>query len=311
MRILFMGSCAFSLAVLRVLAEGGMEFVGVFTAPPRAKGRGGKIQKTCIHTYAEAQSWPVMTPTSLRKPEILDVLKTLALDLVIVASYGFILPEKVLAIPRHGCLNVHPSLLPRWRGASPVPFALLMGDVTTGVSVMKMDAGMDTGPLLAQDSFSIPPDLSCANLSETLAKRGGEMLLEVIPNYCAGKLLPYPQHAQGITLTTKLTKEMGILSWDDPAMVQVQKIRALNPWPGTWGMISHAGTQMRVQILQAKAEDRGEIMPEGNPGLLISNKKKWGILCGDQRVLIPIQVKLEGGKPLSAEDFANGFLKGK
>ncbi len=247
-RVVFMGSCPFALCILQALIK---EFsvVGVFTAPPKPKGRGHIVHPTCVHDYADSVGIPVFTPSTFRHEDGVNDLKALKPDVAVVASYGLLLPQRVLDIPVLGCVNVHPSILPRWRGASPLVQPLLAGDGETGVAIMVMDAGMDTGPVLQQTRVLIPPRTTTAALTQMLAQQGAEVLCQVLPPYLSGHVHPIPQSTDGITYAPKITKEMGQLDWSNSAWTLLRKIDALQPWPGTFGVI---GGQI-IGFLQADA----------------------------------------------------------
>ena len=321
-RVVFMGSCPFALSILQAVAER-FSVVGVFTAPPKPKGRGHTICQTCVHDYADSLGIPVFTPSTFRHDDGVNDLKALNPDVVVVASYGLLLPQRVLDIPVWGCVNVHPSLLPRWRGASPLVQPLLAGDDETGVAIMVMDAGMDTGPVLRQTRVPIPPRTTIATLTQILAQQGANVLCNVLPDYLSGCLKPVPQSSEGVTYAPKITKDMGRLDWSDSAWMLLRKIDAFQPWPGTWGMI---GGQ-KISIIQADAsivndgdsgahprEDR--VRNDGDKFGLASGGcvsptivpwgKSWAIVCGQHSVLIPKQVRSSNGKTMDAEAFLRG-----
>jgi methionyl-tRNA formyltransferase len=248
LRLVFMGSCGFALRIVQRIQQD-FPICGVFTAPPRPKGRGYAIQRTCVHDYAESMGWPVWTPATFKDESAVADLRNLNPTVVIVASYGLLLPQCVLDIPRAGCVNVHPSILPRWRGASPLVYPILTGDTETGVAIMVMDSGMDTGPVLVQKYLPIVGRMTTAVLAEQLANMGAAALCKVLPDYLKGRLIPIPQSPEGGTLAPKIQKEMGLLNWSESAWTLLRKIDALQPWPGTWGMING----QKVTILQADA----------------------------------------------------------
>lgn len=304
MNIIFMGSCNFSLSILKILhEEGGYNFVGVFTAPPKPHGRGHKICKTCVHLYAEKQGWPVFTPTSLKSNQ--QIFLDLSPDLIILASYGFLLPLSVLQIPTTGCINVHPSILPRWRGASPVQCTIMHGDEISGVSIMLMDEGMDTGPVLYQKVIQISKTINVDQLYKLLAVIGANALIDIIPRYTSGNLIPTPQSDQGVIIAHKLTKQDGALCYDQSAHELERKIRALNPWPGTW--ISIKGK--KVKILGASVGNN-ECADQPIGTFFTFGNKKFGIVCAENTVLYPEIVQPEGKAAMDIKSFLCGHSVG-
>jgi methionyl-tRNA formyltransferase len=301
MKLIFMGSCEFSLSVLSILGQH-YSFQAVFTAPARPKGRGHKLQTTCVQDYAETKGWPVYTPSSLREKGSQEVLRSFAPDVIIVASYGLLLPRDVLEIPVKGCVNVHPSLLPRWRGASPIIYPILKGDPQTGVSLMVMDEGMDTGPLFFKESIPLAEMITAPELSRLLAEVAAHALVDLLPLYVQGKVTPTSQPDQGITYAPKIKKQEGLLSWHEPAQDLERKIRALTPWPGTWGMVE----KKRLFVLSAQV---GAIKGgEYEVGTLLPWEKGMAIVCGDHSLLIPTKVRTEEGKTMDSASFVRGYL---
>ncbi len=237
-RTVFMGTPDFAVPSLRALLDDpSYEVVGVVTQPDREAGRGRRLQAAPVKEMALAAGTPILQPARLREPAAFTDLASLEPDLIVVAAYGQILRSNVLALPRFGCVNVHASLLPRWRGASPIAAALLAGDDATGVTIMQMDEGMDTGPILAQSSLFIQPDDTTRVLSERLARQGAELLLATLPGYLAGEITPRPQPETGVTVCRPLQKEQARIDWTQPAAAIERTVRAYDPWPGaftTW-----------------------------------------------------------------------------
>lgn len=228
-----MGSPEFSLGTLRALAAE-YEVVGVVTQPDRPAGRGKQLTAPPVKTLAQELGLAVIQPSRLREPEAIAQLRAWAPDLIVVAAFGQILRQEVLDLPPHGCINVHASLLPRWRGASPIQAAILHGDKETGVTIMRMDAGLDTGPILSQRAIPIAPDDTAASLSEKLATLGADLLMATLPKYLSGELRPTPQPEQGVTTVSMLAKNDGLLEPSLIAEVLARKVRAFNPWPGAF-----------------------------------------------------------------------------
>jgi methionyl-tRNA formyltransferase len=232
-RVVFMGSPEFALPSLRALASQ-YQIVGVVTQPDRASGRGRELKAPPVKTLALELGLPVIQPEKVRAPEPMSQLREWNPDLIVVAAFGQILKPDLLALPRFGCINVHASLLPRWRGAAPINAAILAGDDETGVTIMQMDAGLDTGDMLTQRALRLLPDSTAGAASQALSMLGADLLLETLPDYLAGKLAPTPQPAEGVTYAPMLKKEDGRLDFTRPAAELERRVRAMNPWPGAW-----------------------------------------------------------------------------
>ncbi|MBC8496534.1 MAG: methionyl-tRNA formyltransferase [Chloroflexi bacterium] len=236
-RIVFMGSPDFSLPALRALAEN-YRVVGVVTQPDRPAGRGRELKIPPVKELAQELGLPIMQPTRLKAPQAIEQLKPWNPDLIVVAAFGQILRPGVLDLPQHGCINVHASLLPRWRGAAPINAAILHGDDKTGVTIMKMDPGLDTGPILSKSEISIQADETAGSLSPKLAQLGGDLLIETLPAYLSGEMTPQPQDDSLATYVRMLKRTDGELDFNEPAEALARRVRAFNPWPGTyliWG----------------------------------------------------------------------------
>jgi len=231
--IVFMGSPDFALSTLKALHEN-YPVTGVVTQPDRAAGRGRELKPPPVKALALELGIPVIQPEKLRQPEAMDQLHTWLPDVIVVAAFGQILKQNVLDLPKFGCINVHASLLPRWRGAAPINAAILHGDENTGITIMKMDVGLDTGPILSRRSVPIKPEETAGSLFETLSQLGADLLLDTLPAYLAGEIEPRPQPEQGATYAPMLKKEDGLLDFSRPAKELERKVRAFNPWPGTY-----------------------------------------------------------------------------
>jgi methionyl-tRNA formyltransferase len=232
-RIVFMGSPDFALPSLSSLAKT-HPVVGVVTQPDRASGRGRELKPPPVKTLARELGIPVMQPEKLRAPEYMAQLQDWKPDLIVVAAFGQILKKDVLDLPRHGCINVHASLLPRWRGAAPINAAILHGDEETGVTIMQMDVGLDTGPTLARKSIRIRRDDTAGSVLQALSTLGADLLIETLPEYFLGNLKPVPQLTEGATYAPMLKKDDGLLDFTRPAVELERRVRAMNPWPGAW-----------------------------------------------------------------------------
>ncbi len=228
-----MGSPDFALPSLSALAKT-YNVVGVVTQPDRASGRGRELKPPPVKSLTLELNIPVIQPEKLRAPEAMKQLREWDPDLIVVAAFGQILRTEVLALPRYGCINVHASLLPRWRGAAPINAAILAGDEETGVTIMKMDVGLDTGPMLASKSIRIGRDDTAGSVFQSLSTLGADLLIETLPEYIAGNISPVPQPEEGATYAPMLKKEDGLLDFTRPAVELERRVRAMNPWPGAW-----------------------------------------------------------------------------
>jgi methionyl-tRNA formyltransferase len=233
-RIVFMGSPEFALPSLKSLIENRYTVVGVVTQPDQPAGRGRKLTPPPVKTLAVELNLPIIQPQKLRMPGVIEQLRTWAPDIIIVVAFGQILPKEVLDLPKFGCINVHASLLPRWRGAAPIQAAILHGDHETGVTIMKMDSGLDTGPILKQKSIPIEPDDTAGSLSKRLSQLGSELLIETLPLYLHGELTPQPQDDAKASYAPMLKKADGELDFSKPASLLARQVRAFNPWPGAF-----------------------------------------------------------------------------
>jgi methionyl-tRNA formyltransferase len=232
-RIVFMGSPDFALPGLTALAAArNYQVVGVVTQPDRASGRGRELKAPPVKTLALELNIPVVQPEKLHGAKA--QIEEWNPDLIVVAAFGQILKKDVLDLPPYGCVNVHASLLPRWRGAAPINAAILNGDKETGVTIMQMDVGLDTGPMLARKSIRIKPDDTAGSVTQALSVLGADLLIDILPDYVSGKLTPQPQPSEGATYAPMLRKEDGLLDFRRPAVELERRVRAMNPWPGTW-----------------------------------------------------------------------------
>ena len=297
LRVAFMGTPPFAAHVLQAMTAASYPIVAVYTQPPRAQGRGYKLTPSAVHDLATEHNIPVFHPDSLKTEEAQNQWKALNLDIAIVAAYGLILPKEILEAPRKGCLNIHASLLPRWRGAAPIPRAITGGDMETGVTIMKMDMGMDTGDILSMTTVPIEATTTAPQLLETLTRVGAQTLLETLPAYLSGALQPIPQPLEGITYAPKLTKEEGRLDWTFPADVLERKVRGLQPWPGTWFTIR----QDTIKVLEAIALPD---TPPHPPGTILDDQLT--IACGEG-AFRPLLVQKVGKAPVPTADFLRGY----
>lgn len=291
-----MGSPEFALPSLRALAAN-YEVVGVVTQPDRAAGRGRSLKPPPVKLLAQELGLEVLQPERLRAPEAVEALRRLAPDLIVVAAYGQILRPEVLSLPPFGCLNVHASLLPRWRGASPIQHAILAGDDETGVTIMKMDEGLDTGPILAQRAIPIAAEETAGSLAERLAQLGADLLLEILPAYLSGKIQPQPQPAEGVTYAPLLKKEDGRLDLTRPAEELSRQVRAFSPWPGAF--IEWQGALLRILRARPSLEE------SPGPGIRLKVQGRAALGTG-QGILILEEVQPAGRNRMSSQAFLAG-----
>ena len=303
LRIVFMGTAEIACPGLQALIrEPSLHVVAVVTQPDRPKGRDLKLQPSAVKKVALAAGLPVLQPERARQEHFIQQLKETQPDLIVVTAYGQILPKAILELPRFGCLNVHVSLLPKYRGAAPIQWALLNGDSETGVTLMKMDAGMDTGDILTQTTTPISHHDTAATLHDRLAGLGANLLLATIPDFVAGKIQPRPQPAQGVCYARKITKEDGHLDWNQSAQVLWDRVRAFTPWPGAFASLSGETKPLLLKIWEA------EIAPQfsGTPGeILQTDKSGIVIACGEQALRV-LELQREGGKRLKVREFLTG-----
>ncbi|HZH28583.1 MAG TPA: methionyl-tRNA formyltransferase [Azospirillaceae bacterium] len=291
LRLAFMGTPDFAVPALDALVEAGHEVACVYCQPPKPAGRGHEVQKTPVHRRADARSIPVRTPKTLRDPEAQAAFRDLNLDAAVVAAYGLILPQPVLDAPRLGCVNIHASLLPRWRGAAPIHRALLAGDAETGITIMQMDAGLDTGPMLAKSAVPIGADATAQALHDTLAALGARMIVETLDGLARGTVTPEPQPDAGVTYASKLTKDEGRLDWTRPAVELARRVRALTPWPGGF---FDAPNGERLKVLEAVALPGSGVPGTPRPGTVVD--EAFGVACGEG-VLRLVTVQRPGRGP--------------
>jgi methionyl-tRNA formyltransferase len=299
-RIAFMGTPEFAVPTLaRLLAE--QDVVGVFTQPDRPSGRGQRAAPSPVKRLAEAHGLPVFQPASLRKePLAIAALAELAPDVVVVAAYGLLLPRSVLEVAPGGALNVHASLLPRWRGAAPVAFAILAGDAETGVTIMRMDVGLDTGPMLARRAGPIGPEDTAGVLTERLAEWGAELLCQTLPRWLAGAIEPEAQDDALATLARRLDTADGWLDWQAPAEALARRVRAMNPWPGAFTLLD--GLRLKVHAATAIGGDEPADAP---PGTVVAVDGRPAVVTGDGRLRLDL-VQAPGGRAIAGADFARG-----
>lgn len=295
MRVVFFGSPDFALPSLEALREAGHELALVVSQPAKPVGRSGRLSDPPVAARAKELGLATLQPETLKDPAARAALSAAGADLFVVVAYGKILAQAVLEMPRLACVNVHGSILPRWRGASPVQAALLHGDAETGIAIMKMDAGMDTGPVWAMERTAIGAEEDAAALSERLARAGARLLVATLPRIAAGEA-PMPQPAEGATLCPKIRREDGKVDFTRPSEELVRRARAYSPWPGLFAFRS--GVRVKLEGVAA-AEGRGA------PGTLLEAGPRVVIACGTGAIAAA-RLQAEGRRPLPAADFARG-----
>ena len=297
LRTVFMGTPDFALQTLQGLIDAGCKMVGVYTQPDRPKGRGKQLAAPPVKELAQKYDIPVYQPLKLRQSEAVAELEALAPDLIVVVAYGQILPKRVLEIPAHGCINVHASLLPKYRGAAPINKAIIDGETETGITTMYMDVGLDTGDMLVKKALSIGPEETAGELHDRLASLGRETMEETLRQLCAGTLQREVQDDEQSTYASLMKKEDGRIDWSRSAQEIHNHVRGLDPWPGAY-------TTINGELLKL-AETRPEAA-EGLPGNVIAaDKNGVCVACGSGSLRIQ-QLQLAGRKRLAAADFLRG-----
>lgn len=294
-KVVFMGSPDFSLPSLHGLAKH-YDVVGVVTQPDRAAGRGRELKSPPIKTLALELGIPVMQPGKLRAPEAMEQLRAWAPDLIVVAAFGQILKKEVLALPKHGCINVHASLLPRWRGAAPINAAILAGDEETGVTIMRMDVGLDTGPMLTKKTMRLTQDDTAGSVFQAVSQLGADLLIETLPRWIAGEIQPQAQDDALATYAPMLKKEEGKLDFTHNVYELERRVRAFNPWPGTF--MDFNGTILKIHrthVEQGNVEEGQRLVVQDQPGV----GARGGLLILDE-------VQPAGKKPMSGKSFLSG-----
>ncbi|MGQ9492950.1 MAG: methionyl-tRNA formyltransferase [Anaerolineae bacterium] len=297
-RIVFMGTPRFGQLILEALI-GHYEIPAVVTQPDREAGRGRRVTISPVKALALAHNLPVLQPVKVRQPEFIQQLRALTPAAIVVAAFGQILPPAILSLPPHGCINVHASLLPHYRGAAPIPAAILAGDAQTGVTIMLMDEGLDTGQILGQAALEILPDDTTASLTERLGRLGGRLVSEILPRWLAGEITPQKQDERLATYSKLLRKEDGRVRWNESAGLIARKCRAFHPWPG---MFTFWGKQ-ELKVLRARP-CLAPLIKE-TPGRVVRVNSEIAVVTGEG-LLILEEVQLAGKRPLTAREFVRG-----
>jgi len=296
LRLVFMGTPDIAVPALAALIDAGHEIARVYSQPPRPAGRGHREQPSPVHLFADSRGIPVRCPASLKDPAEQAAFADLGADAGVVIAYGLILPAAILSAPRLGCLNIHMSMLPRWRGAAPIQRAIMAGDAATGVTVMQMDEGLDTGAILATEAVPIVAATTAETLHDRLAAIGARMIVEVLDALAAGRIESRAQPRDGATYAKKLARGEGRLDWRLSAAALDRRVRALNPWPGTW--FDHGGERIRVLAAEPVAGKNG-----GAPGTVIDDTP--AIACGEGALRL-LKLQRPGRSALEAAAFLRG-----
>jgi len=302
-RVIFMGTPEFALPSLQVLLNT-CQVVGVVTQMERPSGRGLQARPSPVHMLALQHQLPVMTPPSLRQEDVVEQLRSWQADVIVVAAFGMVLPPAVLELPPHGCINVHASLLPRWRGAAPIAAAILAGDERTGVTLMQMDAGLDSGPIIRQAECPIAPDDTQETLSRKLSQLGAALLEQTLPDWLEGRIVPRPQDETQVTWAPPLKKEQGRIRWEQPAEFIARQVRAFYPWPGTYTEWHGA----RLKLLKVRAIPASPEVPNPStllPGTVLTTSEGVCVVTGAGLVQL-LEVQLAGRRPMTAAEFVRG-----
>jgi methionyl-tRNA formyltransferase len=295
LRLAFMGTPGFSVAPLAALISAGHEIAAAYCQPPRPAGRGQAEQKSAVHLFAGQNGIAVRTPKSLRTAEAQADFAALDLDAAVVVAYGLILPKPILDAPRLGCVNIHASLLPRWRGAAPIQRAIMAGDAETGVMTMLMDEGLDTGPVLMAERIAITPDMTAGQLHDALSPLGADLIVRTMAALERGTIVPQPQTAEGMTYAAKIAKDETRLDWSRPAAELRNRIRGLAPAPGAWAEINGE----RIKILKAVPAEGS-----GAPGTVLDDRLT--VACGEGALRLDV-LQRPGRGPMAADALLRGF----
>jgi len=298
LRLIFMGTPDFAVPTLLELVAHGHEIAAVYTRAAKPAGRGMKLQQSPVEQEARRLGIPVLTPTTLRTPEALAEFQSYGADGAVVVAYGMILPQAILDAPRFGCFNLHASLLPRWRGAAPINRAIMAGDAETGVMVMKMDAGLDTGDVAMTDRIAISDNMTAADLHDALARLGANLTVRAMSALERGELQLARQSEAGTTYAAKIEKSEARIYWNKPARAVLRHIHGLSPFPGAWCEVKLDGEPTRIKIL------RGELAKgSGAPGTVLD--EQLTIACGDGAIRI-LDLQRAGKAPMQAREFLLG-----
>jgi methionyl-tRNA formyltransferase len=298
LRLIFLGTPEFAVPTLLELVAHGHQIAAVYTRAAKPAGRGMKLQMSPVESEARRLALPVLTPTTLKTPEALQEFRTHQPDAAVVVAYGMILPQAILDAPKLGCFNLHASLLPRWRGAAPINRAIMAGDAETGVMVMKMDAGLDTGDVAMAERIAITDAMTAADLHDALAKLGGDLMVRAMGALERGMLQLKPQQSEGATYAAKIDKSETHIDWNRPAREVLRHIHGLSPFPGAWCEMPLEGGTQRVKLLRCERADGS-----GTPGELLDDRLT--IACKDGALRI-LELQRAGKQPMKGQEFLRG-----
>lgn len=302
MRLIFMGTPDFAVLALRAIRDAGHDIAAVYTQPPREAGRGMALRKSPVQVAAEALGLPVLTPASLKSAEEQERFRALNADAAVVVAYGLILPKTVLESTKHGAFNIHASLLPRWRGAAPIQRAIMGGDTATGVTIMRLEQGLDTGPMCLSGHMPLGPDMTAGEAHDELALLGARLMVEALEKLERGQLECQPQPRDGVTYAEKIAPDETRIDWSRPAPEVHNFIRGLSPHPGAWFELTHNGRPERIRALRSKL-----VEISGTPGAVLDDHLT--IACGEGAVRL-VQVQRAGKRPMRTADFLRGVTLG-
>jgi methionyl-tRNA formyltransferase len=302
LRVVFMGTPEFAVPTLSEIVGQGHDVVAVYTRPPAAAGRGMELKLSPVHKMADRFGFPVLTPKTLRTEEAAEIFRSHNADVAVVVAYGMLLPKAILEAPDLGCLNLHASLLPRWRGAAPIQRAVMAGDKETGVAVMKMEEGLDTGPVAMVERIAITQDMNAGELHDRLMVLGADLMVRALAALSRGGLGFTPQPEEGVTYAQKLKNEEALIDWTRPAHAVHDHIRGLSPFPGAYFTADFGKGQERVKVLRAALAEGS-----GSPATLLGNDGT--ISCGEGAIRL-IQVQRAGKGPVAFEEFLRGVRLG-
>jgi methionyl-tRNA formyltransferase len=298
LRLIFMGTPDFAVPTLLELVAHGHEIAAVYTRAPKPAGRGMKLQPSPVEVEARRLNIPVLTPSSLKTPEALEAFRAHDADAAVVVAYGMILPQAILDAPKFGCFNLHASLLPRWRGAAPINRAIMEGDAASGVMVMRMDAGLDTGDVAMAERMAITDTMTAADLHDALARLGADLMVRAVGALERGKLQLTKQREDGVSYASKIEKTEARINWNRPARAVLRHIHGLSPFPGAWCEMAIEGEQVRVKILRCELASGS-----GAPGQLLDDR--LAVACKEGAIRI-LELQRAGGRPMKAQEFLRG-----
>ena len=300
LRLIFMGTPDFAVPTLLALASAGHDIAAVYTRATKPAGRGMALQPTPVEREAKRLGLPVLTPATLKSAEAQAAFRDHNADSAVVIAHGMILPKAILDAPPLGCFNLHGSLLPRWRGAAPINRAIMAGDAETGVMVMKMDAGLDTGDVAMAERIAITDAMTAADLHDALARLGGDLMVRAIGALERGMLQLTKQSEDGVTYAAKIDKAESRIDWNKPARAVLRHIHGLSPFPGAWGEVPIEGAPVRVKILRGAVAEGS-----GGPGELLDDR--LAVACASRAIRI-LELQRAGGRPMKADEFLRGTL---